>query len=102
MNSDLSDQKCDGLQLIIGEQDLDPTVRARVKAALAGQSVLGGEEDAVRILFDSLPIVLAKRLKAITPADFRVAEIELEISLGGKLFGAELSGHVVVRLAPKE
>ena len=81
--------------LIIHESDFPPDVLARAK----GVKVLGEPTIGSQALFDALPAVIAKRLRAITPPDFEVAEIELSLRVEGTVLGTGISSDVVVRLA---
>ena len=86
------------LALRIDDMDCDPALVAQIKATERGARILGPEHE--RALFDALPSVIAKRVRAITPAGFEIAELELELSLEGKVCGTGISGNVKVRLAP--
>ena len=86
------------LPLKIDDTDCDPSLVAQIKATERGARILGPEHE--RALFDALPSVIAKRVRAITPAGFVIAELELELSLDGKICGTGISGNVKVKLAP--
>jgi hypothetical protein len=103
MELDLQENTQDKLpQLFIDEEDLDPVVASKIRAMQRGERVLDDSKHQVeRILFDSLPSAIAKRVKAITPSDFRLSEIQLKFSLTGKIFFGDIGGDVVIKLAPK-
>jgi hypothetical protein len=86
---------------MVSEQDLSVDLQGKLKSLKEGKQVLGDHDDVQRALFDALPSVIAERVKAITPRDFVVAELELKLSLGGTIFGVGLSGDVTVKLAPR-
>jgi hypothetical protein len=88
--------------LFISESDFDPLIQSQLQASVQGVRVLAEEKDTLKILYDSLPEVITKRLKAITPPDFKISQLELKIAISGKFFGASLQGDVIVRLAPKD
>jgi hypothetical protein len=86
------------LQLQLDDADCDPALVAQVRAAEGGARVLGPEHE--RALFDALPSVIAKRVRAITPNGFVISELELTLSIEGKICGSGVSGNVRVKLAP--
>ena len=86
------------LSLRVEDADCDPALVAQIKATERGARILGPEHE--RALFDALPSVIAKRVRAITPSGFVIAELELELSLEGKICGNGISGNVKVKLAP--
>ncbi|MFZ5479082.1 MAG: hypothetical protein ACOZNI_20095 [Myxococcota bacterium] len=92
------------LVMEISDADLTPTERAVVQSAHArdkgADKALGGAAATQRAVFDVLPAVIARRLEAITPPTFVVAEIEVKLSLGGKVGGVGLDGDISVTLKP--
>jgi hypothetical protein len=87
-----------GLMLIISDADLEETQRNKIIADQRATKVLGGE--AHRALVDALPGLVARRIRAIVPDDFRVTEIELSMTIQGTICGSGISGDVKVKLAP--
>ena len=85
------------MPLIVTEMDFPPEVRARAQ----GVKVLGEQTVGTQALFDALPSVIAKRLRAIIPTDFEIAEIELSLRVEGTVFGTGLSSDVKVHLGRK-
>ena len=90
------------LCLVLGESDFDKATISEAKAVAEGQEILSDQsEDSKRILFNSLPSVIAKRVKSITPDNFNINEIELKMNLKGCILGNEIGGEIVVKLSPK-
>ncbi len=81
--------------LIVSEKDFPPEVLARAQ----GVKVLGDPAVGPQALFDALPAVITKRLRAITPPDFEVSEIALTLRVEGTILGTGISSDVVVKLA---
>ncbi|MCG8338829.1 MAG: hypothetical protein MJE63_30340, partial [Proteobacteria bacterium] len=67
-----------------------------------GKKVLDNEDDIKRIFFDSLPSIISKRIESITPPNFNISEIEFKMNLGGKLFGVEVGGNMLVKFSPNK
>jgi hypothetical protein len=80
--------------LIVTEKDFPPEVLARAQ----GVKVLGETSVGAQALYDALPSVIAKRLRAITPPDFEISELQLSLRVEGKVLGSGISSDVVVRL----
>lgn len=89
-----------GVPLIITEQDLPPDARTSLRSAADGVAILGGD-DTQQAIFDALPSVIAKRLKRIVPEGFALAEIEIQFSVAGQLFGSGVAGEVRAKYSPK-
>jgi hypothetical protein len=87
------------LELILTENDLDPIVRGALSTKVKGR-VLGGES--TQILFDAIPGAIAKKIQSMIPKDFELRELEMHLSLGGKVFGVGLDGDVKVRFGPSK
>lgn len=90
------------LTLLLSDDDLDAGVRGHVMALKSGTRVLADNEDPMRALFDALPTIIAKRLRAITPPGFAITELEICLSVEGKLCGTGIGGDVTVKLAPQQ
>src|SRR5262245_24092066 len=95
------------LELTITDEDFDAKALSTVRAVQKGKKVLGGdsneERDQIqRALLDALPAAVARRLKRITPPDFVVAEVQMKLSLGGKICGIGVDGDVNVKFAPRK
>lgn len=93
------------LKIFINDDDLSSESKAALRAAESrahsSQNRLLGEQDGVeRILQDLLPSLIAKRIRAITPPEFVVSEIELCVTIEGKIWGCGISGDMKVKLAP--
>ena len=88
------------------DSDLTAPESDRIRAVAAGEQILAesvgfeGRDATRKAVMDLLPGVVARKLDAITPKDFRVTEMKLTISLGGKLHGIGVSGDVEVIFAP--
>ena len=89
------------LKLVLRETDVDARVGAQLAANSEGVRVLA-TDDSIRTLFDALPTAIARRVQSITPEGFRIVEIELSLSVEGKLWGTGISGDVKVKLAPRD
>ena len=90
------------LALVIEEDDFDDLTRSRLSKVSDGAQVLDEETDLRKAVFDQMPAVIAKRLRKIVPADFRVSEIQLQLSLDAKLWGVGVGGDVTVKLVPSD
>ncbi len=88
------------ITLIVRETDIDSVTRAQLESLTRGVRVLANDDN-VRALCDALPTAIARRVRAIVPQDFVLSEIEMTLSVEGKLWGTGLSGDVKVKLAPK-
>jgi hypothetical protein len=89
--------------LVITENDLEPDIRGMVHAVRNKDRVLGGTHtNEVEAVFDAIPGTIARRLRRITPAEFRLAEITLELALDVDIPGFKIGGTVTVTLQPKE
>ena len=93
------------LRLDLTEADFQPAVDDDDQAReIFGRKefVLGNQhrsrEDAV---FDLLPKVIAAKLRGVIPKDYAVREIQMNFTLGGKVFGVELAGDLTVIFGPE-
>jgi hypothetical protein len=85
----------------LDENDLEPSTRAKIQVLLEGREVLDKRDSAEKEIFDALPTVIAKRIKAIKPPNFKIKEIELKLQLSGKIYVAQIGGVVTVKLSPE-
>jgi hypothetical protein len=93
------------IPLIIDEVDIDAATRNAVAAAQAGTRVLGSDSDLQtpeRMLLDALPAAIARKVQAIVPPEFKIAELEFCFKVEGKLWGSGLAGEVKATLRPRE
>ena len=102
MSTEWPDRVADSIkpELIITEWDLPDDAKSSLSALAADTRMLASSEDAKKILFDALPTAVARRLKEIVPNGFAIAELEMVLSLDGKIFGVGLGGQVKVKFAP--
>jgi hypothetical protein len=76
-------------------------VRGTVAAIAREDRVLGGERASdIQTGFDAIPSSIAQRLERITPKNFKLAEISLELALAVQIPGFEMGGTVSVTLQP--
>jgi hypothetical protein len=88
--------------LVITEQDLSNEARGTLAAIKRKDRVLGGERPTeVQTLLDAIPGAIARRLQRITPENFTLAEITIELALDVTIPGFEMGGTVTVTLQPK-
>lgn len=83
------------IPLVITDKDFPPDVIARAQNV----KILGEPAQGIRAIYDALPGVIAKRLRAITPLDFEISEIELSVKVEGTILGTGVSSDVIVRLS---
>jgi hypothetical protein len=102
MESTALDAKGDGQPaIVIAPEDLDATARNRIEAAKAKDVILDSSaETAAQVVYDSVPSIIAKKLKKITPQNFVLAEIECKFRIVGKIPTVELNGEVTVKFRP--
>lgn len=86
--------------LFLEDDDIDRHVLADMQHARRGDRHLG-ESEKGRVAEAILAATL-KRLRAAIPPGFEVAEISLEMLLGGRILGAKLDGKLNVKLRPTE
>lgn len=89
-------------RLLITENDLAPETKGRLSAIGRNDRVLGGYNADIQAIFDSVPALVARRLKSITPKNFRLSEVSLELTLDVALPGFEIGGTVTMTMEPKE
>lgn len=89
----MTHQMTPGIPLVVNEDDLPPDARTKIRSASDGVAILGSE-DVQKALFDALPSVIAKRLSRIVPEGFTLAEIELQFTVAGQLFGSGIGAEV--------
>jgi hypothetical protein len=91
----------EGIPLIVMDGDLDAAARGKLAAAQKGDAHLAGDGDARRALHDAMPSAIAKRLHAVCPPDFSIAEVTMKMTVKGTPFGVGVEGDVQVTFKPK-
>jgi hypothetical protein len=86
--------------LIVRPGDLPPEVKGIADSLRANTRALGGNDDQLQTLFDAIPAVIARRVRSITPKEFKLASVELELALDVAIPGIEVSGTVKISLEP--
>ncbi len=86
------------IPLVLREDDVDASVRAAAQSARKKRKILASEDAAA--FFDALPNAIARRLKAVVPKGFELAELEMTFSVKGELFGTGIGGDVKAKFAP--
>jgi hypothetical protein len=89
------------LPLVITVSDLDSDLRNALAAKDAGGRLLGGE-GTLESIYEELPSAIARRIKKITPLDFRVAKVTLKMQLDVNIPGVKVGGTVDVTLKPSK
>lgn len=85
------------IPLIIDQTDLPQPTRDEVN----NLSLLGGEKQVPKAIYDMLPRIIAQRIEDIVPENFELAELEFKFTVDGKFFGAGVGGEVVATLKRK-
>ncbi len=85
--------------LLLTLDDLQADTRNALAATSTGDRLLGGGET-LQAVYDELPGAIARRLKRITPSDFRVAKVTLKLQLDVNIPGVKVGGTVDVTLEP--
>ena len=94
----------DGIEVLISEETLERHIHPSERSVLSqGQlSTLSTEEGASKI--NALSRAVAENavatLKGMVPEGFKVSEVSLNIKIGGKAFGIEISGTGTVKMVP--
>jgi hypothetical protein len=88
------------LQLVVRDTDLDKKSVDSIKAAQAGDRVLGPEDAGIA---DVVPKAVLRRVAKLIPSEeFTISEIALKFTLGGELLGFKVSGDVSVKVVPRK
>ena len=98
----MSDQDLStGFPLVLSDRDIDSSDRAELEALARGEQVLGENPSLDERLGKVLSHIALKRLRDAIPSDFRIAEVSMGFSLGGKLLGVGIDGEMQVKLEPE-
>ena len=92
------------IQLTLSESDFEsvlsgdelialqpPSRRPRTMSSPDGSD---NEQERVRRITEALPRVIASKVKAMVPPEFRLYEIKISLEVSGKLFDAGIAGVV--------
>src|SRR4051812_39093456 len=94
----------------VSDHDVEDSVRVQILAVQKGYKVLGddgigaqgpGADQTQALVVNALPSVIARKLTAMLPHGFVVAEFTLKFTVDGKIFGSGVGGEVEVKFAPK-
>lgn len=94
----------EGLTLLLTEKDLTKADAGVLKTLNENDRVMGDDDadNTAQALCDMLPRTIAKKVEEILPPGFAVSELELCLSVEGRIFGSGVAGDVTVRLTPRE
>ena len=92
-------------ELIVHEGDFthqleqNPALQEKLgrKELVLGDESKGKDE----IVKELMPSVIAQKISRIIPDNYKVNEIQMSIKLGGKVFGVELAGNIIVKFGPQ-
>lgn len=89
------------LRLVIRDEDLPAENRTALVARQNNTRMLGGDDD-TKSFWDGVTKAILNRLSSVTPAGFRLKEVELNFEIDGKIFGTGVGGNVSVTLVRDE
>lgn len=94
--------KEESFDLVLSERDFEASDRKKIEALSKKSRILHGEEKPItEELMDALPKAIAKRIQGLVPKNFAVSEFQFKLHVSGTVFGAGISGDVIVKLAPR-
>lgn len=86
-----------GIPIVITDEDLPAKERAVLGAGQRGVRVLGVDRGVIAAATGAI----VRRIESLVPQGYALAEIELQLSLEGKIPGIELHGQAKAKLIPK-